>query len=93
MIIAVEADERDAICYVAGPVPSLCRVVVRTNGVGAGEHGEAWRKGLNVVEAVTTAEVVYYRAAIWHLFESVVGVLVVELRGPVRGFVSGALVS
>ena len=61
--------------------------IVGAGGGVAREHAEAFGEGFDVCSVVAAAFVVDCHALVWNFFEEAVGVVVVELRGPVGGFV------
>ena len=61
--------------------------VVGAGGGVAREHAEAFGEGFDVCSVVAAAFVVDCHALVGDFFEGAVGVVVVELRGPVGGFV------
>lgn len=61
--------------------------VVGASGGVAGEHAEAFGEGFDVCGVVAAAFVIDCHALVGHFFEGAVGVVVVELGGPVAGFV------
>ena len=83
----MEACEGDAVSDGADVLVGQVLGVVRAGGGVAGEHAEAFGKWFNVCGVVPAAFVIDCHALIGDFFEGAVGVVVVELGGPVGGFV------
>lgn len=83
----MEASEGDAVSDGADVLVSEVLGVVGAGGGVAGEHAEAFGEGFDVCGVVAAAFVVDGHALVGDLFEGAVGVVVVELGGPVGGFV------
>ena len=83
----MEAGEGDTVSDGADVLVGEVLGVVGAGGGVAGEHAEAFGEGFYVCGVFAAAEVVDCHALVGDFFEGVVGVVVVELGGPVGGFV------
>ncbi len=83
----MEASEGDAVSDGADVLVGQVLGVVGAGGGVAGEHAEAFGKRFNICGVVPAAFVVDCHALVGDFFERAVGVVVVELGGPVGGFV------
>ena len=83
----MEASEGDAVGDGADVLVGEVLGVVGAGGGVAGKHAEAFGEGFYVCSVVAAAFVVDGHALVGDFFEGAVGVVVVELGGPVGGFV------
>ena len=83
----MEAREGDAVSDGADVLVGEVLGVVGAGGEVAGEHAKAFGEGFYVCGVVAAAFVIYCHALVGDFFEGAVGVVVVELGGPVGGFV------
>ena len=85
--VSLEASKGDAVSDGANVLVGEVLCVVGAGGGVAGEHAEAFGEGLDVCGIFAATFVVDCHALVRDFFEGAVGVVVVELRGPVGGFV------
>ena len=83
----MEASEGDAVSDGADVLVGEVLGVVGAGGGVAGEHAEAFGEGFDICGVVAASFVVDGHALVRYFFEGAVGVVVVELGGPVGGFV------
>ena len=83
----MEASERDAVSDGADVLVGQVLGVVGAGGGIAGEHAEAFGEGFDICGVVPTAFVIDCHALVGDFFEGAIGVVIVELGGPVGGFV------
>ena len=83
----MEASEGDAVSDGADVLVGQVLGVVGAGGGVAGEHAEALWERFDVCGVVPAAFVIDCHALVGYFFEGAVGMVVVELRGPVGGFV------
>lgn len=83
----MKAGEGDAVSDGADVLVGQVLGVVGAGGGVAGEHAEAFGEGFDVCGVGAAAFVIDCHALVGDFFEGAVGVVVVELGGPVGGFV------
>ena len=83
----METSEGDAVSDRADVLVGEVFGVVGAGGGVAREHAEAFGEGFYVCIVITAAFIVDCHALVGDFFEGAVGVVIVELGGPVGGFV------